>query len=903
MLFYQLKIEEALAELRTAPHGISGEEAYKRLRQYGPNELVEKKKKTLLRMFLGQFMDFLILVLIAAALVSGFMGEAADAVAIMTIVLTNAALGFMQEYRAEKTMTALKGLAVSPVTVLRSGVPLTAQASELVPGDIVLLEAGDVAPADLRLIDARRLQVNEAALTGESLPVQKHTDAIYSEAPPLGDRRNMVYKGTAVTSGRGKAMVTATGMDTELGRIAALIQEEAEPKTPLQKRLADFGKKLGLAVLAICAIIFIGGLFRGEDPLGIFLIAVSLAVAAIPEALPAIVTITLAMGAGKMMKQKALVRNLPAVETLGSITHICTDKTGTLTLNIMTVEELWVDGMIVRRSSESGGDLQRRTALGVLSEKPQEASIRNPQALLFTALALSNDARFGDRGNIIGDPTEAALFSVAVENGFDKKTLETIYPRIAELPFDSSRKLMTTFHAWENNSVISFTKGALEALAERSTNVITSKGVAGVGPRELIAESERMSAEGLRVIGIAMRIWAHPPRDLSAENVESKLTLVGMAGMMDPPREEAREAVGLCRTAGITPVMITGDHPLTARAIAIRVGILGADASSAVMSGAELATLSNDELEKRVGSIRVYARVAPEQKLLIVKALQGQGHFVAMTGDGVNDAPALKRADIGVAMGLMGTDVAKEASSMVLLDDNFSTIVKAVQEGRRIYDNVRKFVKYLLSTNSGELWTLFLAPFMGLPIPLVPIQILWMNLLTDGLPALALSLEPEEGDVMKRPPRDPKESIFAHGLGLHAVWVGLLMAAVTLSLQAWSIRGDNAHWQTMVFAVLCFLQLGHVMAIRSERESLFQQGLLSNKPLLASVAAMACLQLVTIYVPELNSVFRTQPLSGGELLLVLVLSSIVFIAVELEKLIKRRTRLRGAPATAAPEKA
>jgi len=640
----------------------------------------------------------------------------------------------------------------------------------------------------------------------------------------------------------------------------------------------------------ICAIIFMGGLLRGENPVNVFLVAVSLAVAAIPEALPAVVTISLAIGARKMVKQNALVRKLPAVETLGSVTYICTDKTGTLTLNKMTVEEMWVDGKIIKT--------QRAVSMGHGMEIDPCSIPHAPYPLFLTALALSNDAHLDISGNIVGDPTEAALFSFARENGFEKQELGTVYPRVAELPFDSERKLMTTFHevrgtenkgseAWANARFISFTKGAVEVLLGKTAGVMTSEGIRKIDIREILAMSDRLAADGLRVMAIGMRTWDDVPSVLSHDNAEEKMVLLGCVGMMDPPREEARVSVMLCRNAGITPVMITGDHPLTAKVIAQRVGILESDDPTAIINGKELDELSLDEFEKRVERIRVYARVAPEQKLKIIRALQDKGHSVSMTGDGVNDAPALKRADIGIAMGVTGTDVAKEASSMILLDDNFATIVKAVKEGRRIYDNIRKFIKYLLSTNSGEIWTLFLAPFVSLPIPLQPIHILWINLLTDGLPALALSMEPEEGDLMKRPPRHPRESIFAHGLGIHAIWVGLLMAAVVLSLQAWAIHIGDAHWQTMVFTVLCFLQLGHVMAVRSERQSLFTQGILTNKPLLASVAITISLQFLTIYVPALNPVFRTQPLNAMELMAVLALSSIVFLSVEIEKLIKR----------------
>ncbi len=893
--WHAVTVEEALQALGTSASGLSSAEATSRLERFGPNELVERKKKTAFAMFLDQFADFMIIVLLSAAVVSGAIGEVSDAVAIIVIVLLNAILGFSQEYRAEQAMAALKKMAASRANVLRGGDHLTVAASELVNGDIVLLDAGNIVPADVRIIEAARLKAEEAALTGESVPVDKHAEAIPCDLLPLGDRKNMLYRGTFVSYGRATAVVTATGMQTELGRIASLLQEEGEGKTPLQKRLAVFGRKLALAVLVICAVIFVSGLLRGEPAVRIFLVAVSLAVAAIPEALPAVVTISLALGARKMVRRNALVRKLPSVETLGSVTYICSDKTGTLTVNRMVVEEMWVDGTTVRRSERqirSSPSPQPSSLRGEGDSFFPHAELLTPHALFMTALALSNDARLDSSGKAIGDPTEVALFSVAQDYGFIKNRLEQGIPRVAELPFDSERKLMTTIHTDSRRPgdfprYVSFTKGAFDVLIDRIDFVQAAEGLQRADKDDLIAVHDRMAAEGLRVIAVAMRTWDQIPDAPSHQEIEKGLTLLGLAGMMDPPREEARQAVFECKRAGITPVMITGDHPLTARAVALRAGILESDDPKAVITGLELNALSLASFEKRVEHVRVYARVAPEQKLKIVKALQERGHFIAMTGDGVNDAPALKAADIGVAMGITGTDVAKEASSMILLDDNFATIVRAVREGRTIYDNIRKFVKYLLSTNSGEIWTLFLAPFFGLPIPLLPIQILWINLLTDGLPALALSLEPEEGDVMNRPPRHPKESIFAHGLGIHAVWVGLLMGAVTLSLQAWAIRSGVVHWQTMVFTVLCLLQLGHVMAIRSERESLFTQGIFRNKSVLLSVTLMILLQLATIYLPFFNPVFTTQPLSVTELALVLLLSSVVFFAVEIEKLVKR----------------
>jgi Ca2+-transporting ATPase len=885
MHWHQKEGDDVVRELRSSPHGLSPDDARERLAEYGFNELKEKKKQTPLLMFLNQFKDFMILVLIVAAVISGFIGEVSDTLAIVVIVVLNAVVGFIQEYRAEKAMAALKKMAAPTATVIRDGMPVSIAASEIVPGDMVSLEAGRIVPADLRLMESARLKVEEATLTGESVPVEKHIGALHDEHLPLGDRKNMAYKGTFVTYGRGIGVAAATGMNTELGKIAAMLQEEEEVITPLQKRLATFGRKLAIAVLAICGIVFGIGIMRGEEPMLMLLTAISLAVAAIPEALPAVITISLALGAKKLVKQNALIRKLPAVETLGSVTYICSDKTGTLTLNRMTVEEIYVDGEILKGPEFIGPEREENSHdLSIYSPLPVA-----PRPLLMTALALSNDSGTDRSGNVIGDPTEVALYNIARDAGFLKKALEKEFPRIAEIPFDSDRKCMTTIHQLSGGGFISFTKGAVEALVDNSGDLLSSRGITTLDEEEIYRINEKMSGEGLRVLGIGMRKWDRLPESVSPENVESGLTLLGLVGMLDPPREEAREAVSLCRMAGIKPVMITGDHPLTAIAIARRIGIVSGD-SKAIITGRELERLSLEEFEERVAHIGVYARVAPEQKLKIVKALQDKGQFVAMTGDGVNDAPALKRADIGIAMGITGTDVSKEAGHMILMDDNFATIVRAVREGRKIYDNIRKFIKYLLTTNSGEIWTLFLAPLVGLPIPLMPIHILWINLVTDGLPALALSTEPAESDVMKRPPRHPQESVFAHGLGLHAIWVGLLMGGVVLFIQAWSIRTGHAHWQTMVFTVLCLTQLGHVLAIRSEKESLFKMGLFSNKYLLGAVLLTFVLQMAVVYLPALNAIFKTEPLSPGELVLALAASSLVFFAVELEKAWRRSRR-------------
>ncbi|MGB3943060.1 MAG: cation-translocating P-type ATPase [Candidatus Manganitrophaceae bacterium] len=872
--WHQKSITQTVEELDSSSNGLSALEAKTRLEKYGVNLLKEKKRRSPFMMFLDQFKDVMILVLIAAAVISGIIGDATDTIAIVVIVVLNATIGFVQEYRAEKAIAALKKMAAPGATVIREGMPANILASELVPGDRVLLEAGRIVPADIRLVESAHLRIEEAALTGESIPVEKRTEALEEERLPLGDRKNMAYKGTVVSYGRGGGIVVATGMETEIGKIATMLQEEEEVKTPLQKRLARFSQGLAVAVLVICAIVFAVGSLRGEPPLLMFLTAISLAVAAIPEALPAVVTISLALGAKKMVKLNALIRKLPAVETLGSVTYICSDKTGTLTLNKMTVQEIYVD---------------RKLMIGDQGIGPRSGGEKeeDPLEIFLTGMALSNDA-VGDKDNrLIGDPTETALYRFAEEAGFRKEALLKDHPRIAEIPFDSERKRMTTFHR-ATDGVVSYTKGAVEALVEKSNGILTSQGIGPIDRDEILKVNERMAADGLRVLAIAIRKWENLPENKTPANVERELTLLGLVGIIDPPREEAREAVALCKSAGIRPVMITGDHPLTAKVIAERLGI--AEREDGIMTGQELERLSLDAFEKRVKEIRVYARVAPEQKLKIIKALQESGEFVAMTGDGVNDAPALKRADIGVAMGITGTDVAKESAHMVLLDDNFATIVKAVQEGRTLFDNIRKFVKYAITGNSAEIWTLFLAPFLGLPIPLLPIHILWINLVTDGLPGLALAAEPAEREIMKRPPRHPRESIFAHGLGIHTLWVGLLMGSVSLLTQAGSITTGHAHWQTMVFTVLCLSQMGHVLAIRSESESLFSQGLLSNKPLLGAFVFTFALQMATIYTPFLNPVFKTEPLTTGELTATLALSSIVFFAVEVEKLWKKINR-------------
>jgi P-type Ca2+ transporter type 2C len=848
MNWHLLPVQEVLNVTGSSATGITDMMAQTLLQEYGANELQAAKKKSPLMMFVRQFMDVMILVLVAAALISSLIGDVKDTIVIIAIVILNAIIGFIQEYRAEKAMESLKKMAAPFASVLRNKEFLSIPASQIVPGDVVLLEAGNIVPADLRLLETHSLKIDEASLTGESQNIEKIIHELHGEDVSIGDRINLAFKGTFVTYGRGKGVVVATGMNTELGQIARMLQE-GESATPLQVRMTDFSKKLSVFILLLCALLFLVGYLRGEDWLKMLLTALSLAVAAIPEALPAVITIALAFGAKRLAKNNALARRLHAVETLGSVTYICTDKTGTLTQNKMTVQEIW-------------------------EPATSTFKIQNGHTL-FTAMMLNHDVKQSNN-EFTGDPTEIALVEYGIKNGMNTSAIAEMFPRAGELPFDSDRKLMTTIHTAGNRFLV-ITKGATESVLQRSISA----------DKEILNEANKMAAKGMRVIAFGMKWIEQLPNELKDDEIEKELYCIGLTAMIDPPRPEVTAAIAECKTAGIQTVMITGDHPITAEVIAKEIGILHRK-DDKVITGAELNNMSDEAFADEVETIRVYARVSPEQKLDIVKALQKKNHFVSMTGDGVNDAPALKKANIGVAMGITGTDVSKEAAHMILLDDNFATIVKAVREGRRIFDNIRKFIKYIMTGNSAEIWSIMLAPLLGLPIPLLPIHILWINLVTDGFPALALAAEPEEKQIMQRPPRHPKESIFSGGMGYHILWVGFLIGVLTLGTQAFEIYKGNTHWQTIVFTVLCLAQMWHVLAIRSDRASLFTQGLLSNKLLLGAVLLTFILQLCTIYVPVMNKFFNTQPLTWDELLLAIGISSIVFVAVEMEKWWKRK---------------
>jgi Ca2+-transporting ATPase len=902
--------EELEVELGTdLKQGLTSAQAGRRLLEVGPNELIERGLKNPLRILFEQFTDAMVIVLLVAVVISFFVKDPKDASVILAIVILNAVLGFIQEYRAERAMAALKRMAAPRVKVRRNGHLETLEARQLVPGDLIQLEAGDAVPADARLIEAVSLRVEEASLTGESLPVEKHVETLNLEEIPIGDRQNMLFMGTAITYGRGTAVVVGTGMESELGRIAELIQSVGSEATPLQRRMAGLGRALAIAALVIVAIVFGLGILRGGELSEMFFTAVALAVAAVPEGLPAVVTISLALGAQRMLRRQALIRKLPAVETLGSVTVICSDKTGTLTENRMTVKVLDVAEHTIHLE-----DIQaRRDGMPIYRDEDRlEDPYWKAQAILMTGAALCNDAEFKANPEVegdyttVGDPTEGALLVAAARYGFWKEELEQAMPRVAEIPFSSERKRMTTLHDLQTNqelhdlkgaiclgcdlarvSVVSFTKGAVDALLGNANQVWVEGELHPLDSNwqgRIARANDQLAQEGLRVLGISMQWLESLPRDGDLDRVEQDMIFVGMVAMMDPPRPEVLEAVDDSIRAGIRPIMITGDHPLTALRIArdLRITERGR-----ILTGAELSGMSQEQLDNCVQEVSVYARVSPEHKLRIVESLQRQEHIVAMTGDGVNDAPALQRADIGVAMGITGTDVSKEAADMVILDDNFASIVRAVREGRTIFDNLRKFIQYTLTSNTGEILVMLLAPLIGMPLPLTALQILWINLVTDGLPGLAFGLEPPERNIMHRPPLPPQEGVLSRGTPLRILWIGGLMGLTSLGLGYWAWFVGNPYWQTMLFTTLTVSQMGNAMAIRSRYDSLFKIGLRSNIAMLGAVMLTLVLQVLITYIPQLQGLVGIQALPIRELILSLGISSVVFIAIEIEKWVIR----------------
>ncbi|MFB2771580.1 cation-translocating P-type ATPase [Pelatocladus sp. BLCC-F211] len=911
--WHQLDTQDVLQKLDSdVSFGLNITAASQRLEKYGYNELTEKGVKSPWEILWEQLSETLVIILLVAAIFSNLLGDYKDAVGIITIVVLIAFLGFSQEYRAQKAIANLKKLAVPTLKVRRDGLVTELSARQLVPGDIVLLEAGEIVPADCRVLASWGLRVQEAALTGISEPVDKDPQTIKEANLQLLYRNNMVYMGTVVTYGRGEAVVIETGMNTELGQITNMIQMVEPEATPLQKRLDQLGHGLAIASLALVGLILILELLRGQDIKLMFLTAITLVVAALPEGLPAVVAIALALGAQQMLKRRALIRNLPAVETLGSVTVICSGKTGTLTVNRMIVSVLDVAGHRLDLTTQMRGP---SPVIDSHQERPFLLSQPPALALLLASFTLCNNAKLEPDWEepryfrAVGDPSEGALIFTAASQGLWKDDLEQALPRISEIPFDSRRQRMTTIHQFPGDlsrlpcalesiwhwsraivgeaTYVAFTRGRVNSLLEVSNYIWMDEGAKpldGNWRERIHVAHHQLVQDGLRVLSIAFRPLPSYPVD-GSQDVEQDLTFLGLVGLTDPARPEARDAIAICKAAGIRPILVTGDHPISAWHLANEVGIT---TNSQILTSEDISRLPVEELKELLAEVSVYARISPEDKLDIVRILQKQGQIVAMTGDGMNDAPALKAADIGVAMGLSGTDVAKDAADMVLLDDNFATIVAAVKEGRIIYDNIRKFIKYLLSSNVGELWVMLLAPLMGMPLPLLPLQILWINLTTDGLPALALGLEPAERNTMNRPPYPPNENFFARGMGRSIIWIGLLLGLVSFGTGYLYWRIGNTGWQTMVFTTLTLSQMGNALAIRSEQDSLFKIGLLSNKPLLTAVMVTLGLQLAVVYVPFLQNIFSTQALSLGDLVICLLLSSVVFWAVELEKWLLRQ---------------
>ena len=910
MAWHTLEAHETLAQLQTdLRRGLSTTEAQSRLQRFGANELIDRGGVSPWRILWGQVTSIMVVILIVAGVIAAFLGDIEDTIVILALVVINTLIGFTQEYRAERSMAALKQMAVPSVRVRRDGKVQEIPAPQLVPGDIVLLEAGNRIPADGRLLESAGLQVQEAALTGESVPTTKRAAPLADADIALGDRRNIVYLGTEITTGRAEYVVTSTGMHTELGKIADLIQNVVSEETPLQRRLDQLGKQLALLAVIIVLLVFVLGLFRGDSIELLLLTAISLAVAAVPEGLPATVTIALSLGAQRMLQRNALIRKLPAVETLGSVTTICSDKTGTLTENRMTVTVLDIAGTKI--------ELQGERALPIpdLHDKPGLAFLLAGAALCNDAKPRTDDAEAPD--DILGDPTEVALVVASNRQGMHKSHLDHVFPRVAEDPFDSDRKRMTTLHRRPDTTTITstkgqiaqllgdmdrvgaslycaFSKGAVDGLLDVASDAWLDDRVVPLDEKlrqRILDANADMAANGLRVLGIGYRLLDEIPDEVEAGNpdaLEKNLVLVGMIGMIDPARSEVRDAVKTCKEAGIRVKMITGDHPATAVAIARELGIGEEDGRAVV--GIDLNRMEDEELTNALQDVSVFARVSPEHKLRIVKSLQTSGQIVAMTGDGVNDAPALKQAEIGVAMGITGTDVTKEAGDMVLRDDNFATIVAAVREGRVVYANIRKFIRYLLTGNIAEIIVMLVTPFWGMPLALVPLQILWINLLTDGLPALALGVEPAEYDIMRQPPRSPTESILGRGMAWQIGISGVFLAILSAGVGYWAWSNNNPDWQTMIFTTLTFGQMAAVLSLRSDGESFFRFGIIRNPALIGAVALTVALQIAVTYVPFLQELFETTALTTIDLWICVGLGFIMLLGVEMEKAISNRKK-------------
>ena len=893
--WYLLENEEVSSKLSTdLEKGLSSELAKERLKSHGYNELISKEGPTIWQMLLSQFQDFLVLILIGASLVSALIGEVTDSVVIILIVVLNATLGVVQEFKANKALEALKKMAAPEAKVIRDGKIIEIPARELVPGDLVILEAGNYVPADLRLVESVNLKIEEASLTGESVPVEKNAEIVFNNDVPLGDRSNSAFMSTVVTYGRGKGIVVETGMNTEIGLIAEMLESYEEESTPLQKKLAELGKILGIASLAICGIVFILGLIRGVPILEMFMTAVSLAVAAIPEGLPAIVTIVLALGMQRMVKRHSIIKKLHAVETLGSTTVICSDKTGTLTQNEMTAQKVFVNGNVYSISGEGYKTQGEFTLNGKTIDPLADPDLK----MLLTIGALCNDAKLEESGSdgdktcrIIGDPTEGCLVVGAAKACMCLEELNKSRPRLQEIPFDSDRKLMTTFHPYEDG-YIACIKGAPDVMLNLSNRILKNGEILDLteADREQILEiNHEMASQALRVLAFAFKLENELPKDPKPEEVEKDMIFVGLVGMIDPARPEAKEAIEICKQAGIRPVMITGDYKDTAEAIARDLGML--DETSKVLTGTDLDAMSDEELVAVADQVSVYARVSPVHKLRIVEAIKQNNHIVAMTGDGVNDAPALKKADIGVAMGITGTDVAKETADMILTDDNFASIVAAVEEGRVIYANIRKFIFFLLSCNIAEILIIFVAMLVGLPIPLKPIQLLWLNLLTDAFPALALGMEAKEPDIMEKPPRNPNEPIMDHRMKVQIAIQSIFMTMAVLGVFTFALNTSSNLQvaQTYAFATLIFSELLRAYTSRSETLSVFKIGVFSNKYMVGGTFISFLLLLLVIYVPALREIFDTVKLSIYDWDIIVLFGMIPFIAAEVSKIFLRKS--------------